>query len=145
MVNENVKATNPRGLRTRPGLRGDHSPSEDLDYPQFRLDQPLVWPSRNVPGLLSSCGGAFAVLILGGSVVASCIPHWPGLLDPALGLLASFGVAVVSFFLGVVGFFQAVFVIAGRGVRWSALGMALGMLTACVAWEVLLLVGSASC
>lgn len=145
MLRDEVQTGDPGGVRNRPGQSGDHSSLEHLNSRNFRLDQLLMWPSSNVPCLLSCCGGACALLILGGLWVASGIAPFPqpGSLDP-IWFMASCGIAIISYLLGVVGFFRAIFDKTGRGVLWAILGMATGMLTAMVACEAFYFAGGMS-
>jgi hypothetical protein len=145
MRRDEIQTGDAGGVRNRPGLSGDHSSLEHLNCRNFRLDQLLTCPSSNVAGLLSGCGGACALLILGGIWVASGIAPWPrpGSLDP-IWFLAPCGIAIILYLLGVVGFFRAVFDKTGRGVLWCILGMAIGMLTAIVACNAFYFAGGMS-
>ena len=132
MPSDEIETGNPGGVGRLPAGRAARVLSEDLDYPQPQRSLRLVRGSRNLPALLSCIGGAFALLLTVGVMLGFDVRLGPGLLDRPL-LLASGGIAVISFFLGAFGFLRAAFEEPSRGGWWSILGMLIGMLTALVA------------
>ena len=135
MPSDEIETGNYGGVGRLPAARAARVLSEDLDYLQPQRSLRLVRRSKNLPALLSCIGGAFALLLTGGVTLTFDSRLGPGLLDAPL-LLASCGIAVVSFFVGVLGLFQAAFEEPGRGGWWSILGIAIAMITAIVALYV---------